>query len=123
MENNGLKISRGNTEHLKQQGTLIRLGCRYARRQKLSTCQQSVLQISWINAIKDVECRVAEAWSKWTELNGVMICDKKIPTKLKILIHQTVIRPTSLYGCETWPMSVKYEKRVATTEMKIVQWG
>ena len=52
-----------------------------------------------------------------------MICDKKIPTKLKLLIYQTVIRPTLLYGCETWPMSVKDEKRMATAEMRMVQWA
>ena len=52
-----------------------------------------------------------------------MICDKKIPTKLKLLIYQTVIRPTLLYGCETWPMSVKDEKRMATTEMRMVRWA
>ena len=33
--------------------------------------------------------------------------EKTIPTKLKLLIYQTVIRPTLLYRCETWPMSVK----------------
>ena len=70
---------------------------------------------------KDAENRVANAWSKWRELDGV-ICDKKVPTKLKILIYQTVIRPTLLYGCETWPMSVKDERRMATTEMRMVRW-
>ena len=66
--------------------------------------------------------RVAKTWSKWRELSGV-ICDKKVPTKLKILIYQTVIRPTLLYGCETWPMSVKDEKCMATTEMRTVRWA
>ena len=73
-------------------------------------------------ASKDVDNRVTKTWSKWRELSGV-ICDKKIPTKLKILIYQTVIRPTLLYGCETWPMSVKDEKRMATTEMRMVRWA
>ena len=73
-------------------------------------------------ASKDVENRVTKAWSKWRELSGV-ICDKKIPTKLKLLVYQTVIRPTLLYGCETWPMSVKDEKRMATTEMRMVRWA
>ena len=45
------------------------------------------------------------------------------PSKLKLLIYQTVIRPTLLYGCETWPMSVKDEKRMATTEMRMVRWA
>ncbi len=60
---------------------------------------------------KDVDNGVTKASSKWRELSGV-ICDKKVPTKLKILIYQTVIQPTLLYGCETWPMSVlRDEKR------------
>ena len=65
---------------------------------------------------------LAKAWSKWRELSGA-ICDKKVPTKLKILIYQSVIRPTLLYGCETWPMSVKDERRTATTEMTMVRWA
>ena len=62
-------------------------------------------------ASKEMDNRVTKALSKWRELSGV-ICDKKSPTKLKLLIYHTVIRPTLLYGCETWPMSVKYEKRI-----------
>ena len=42
-------------------------------------------------ASKDAESRVAKAWSKWRELTGV-ICDKKVPTKMKLLIYLTVIR-------------------------------
>ena len=34
-----------------------------------------------------------------------------------------MIRPTLRYGCETWPMSVKDEKRMATTEMRMVRWA
>ena len=69
-----------------------------------------------------MENRVANAWSKWTELSGV-ICDKKVPTKLKILIYQTVIRPTLLYGCETWSMPVKDERRTSTTDMTMMRWA
>ena len=38
---------------------------------------------------------------------------------MKLLIYQTVIRPTLLYGCET----MKDEKRMATTEMRVVRWA
>ena len=78
-----------------------------------------------INFIIGLPCgmvEMAKAWSKWRELSGV-ICDKKIPTKLKLLIYHTVIRPTLLYGCETWPMSVKDEKRMTTTEMRMARWA
>ena len=50
-----------------------------------------------------------------------MICNKKIPTKLKLLIYQTVLRPTMLYGCETWPMSVKDGRQIL--EWCDGQWG
>ena len=70
-------------------------------------------------ARKDVGTRVTKAWSKWIELSGV-ICDKKMPTKMKLMVYQIVIRPSLLYGCETWPMSVKYEKRMATTDTRMV---
>ena len=41
--------------------------------------------------------------------------------KLKLLIYQTVVRPTLLYGCETLPMSVKDKKPMATTEIRMVR--
>ena len=63
---------------------------------------------------------VANAWSKWRDLIGV-IFDKKVPTIMKVLIYQTVVRLTLLYGCETWTMSVKDEKRMTATEM--VRWA
>ena len=44
-----------------------------------------------------------------------MISDKKMSTKMNVLIYKTVVRPTLLYGCETWSMSVKDKKRKATT--------
>ena len=47
---------------------------------------------------------------EWT---GLSILQAEAPD----IIYQTVIRPTLLYGCETWPLPVKDEKRLATTEM------
>ena len=73
-------------------------------------------------ASKEVDSRVAKAWSKWRELSGV-ICDKKVATKLKLMIYQTVIRPTLLDGCEPWSMSVRDDKRMATTVMRMVRWA
>ena len=40
----------------------------------------------------DIEGRVPAAWRKWREVAGV-VCDKKMPIKLKVKIHSTVIRP------------------------------
>ena len=71
-------------ENMKQQGTLIRLGCRYRETEMVNS--PSVQSFKYLGstidrgggASKVVENRVTKAWSKWQELSGV-ICDKKIP--------------------------------------------
>ena len=126
MEKNGLKVSRAKTEYLQttEDTDPVRMK-KYMKTEmvNLPTVQSFKYFGSTIDrgggASKDVDNRVTKAWSKWRELSGE-ICDKKIPTKLKLLIYQTVIRPTLLYGWKTWPMSVKDEK-MATTEMRMVQ--
>ena len=107
MEKNGLKVSRAKTEHLQTPGDTdpVRMK-RYNETEMVNFKYIGSTIYRGGGASKDVENRVTKAWSKWRELSGV-ICDKKIPTKLKLLVYQTVIRPTLLYGCETWPMSVK----------------
>ena len=128
MEKNGLKVSRAKTEHLQttRDTDPVRMK-RYMETEivNLPTIQSFKYLGSTIDrgggASKGVDNIVTKAGSKWRELSGV-ICDKKITTKVKLLIYQTVmIRPTLLYGCETWPMSVKDEKRMATTEMRMVR--
>ena len=86
MEKNGLKVSRAKR-------------CMDTEMVNLPTVQSFKYLGSTIDrgrgASKDVDNRVTKAWSKWRELSGV-ICDKKIPTKLMLLIYQTVIRPPLL---------------------------
>ena len=56
----------------------------------------------------DCKNRVRPAWNKWREVTGV-ICDKKVPVKIKHKIYKTVIRPTMTYGAECWTMKKKDE--------------
>ena len=63
----------------------------------------------------DCKNRVRLAWNKWREVTGV-ICDKKVPVKLKHKIYKTVIRPTMTYGAECWTMKKKDEMLMNKTE-------
>ena len=69
----------------------------------------------------DCKNRVRLAWNKWRQVTGV-ICDKKVPVKLKHKIYKTVIRPTMTYGAECWTMKKKDEMMMNNTEMRMLRW-
>ena len=51
---------------------------------------------------EDVSHRIKAGWMKWRQASGVL-CDKKVPQKLKGKFYRTAIRPAMLYGAECWP--------------------
>jgi hypothetical protein len=76
---------------------------------------------------QEVAKRKECAWNWWRELAGIL-CDRKIPTILKVLLYKTAIRPALTYGNVTWPLTQKLEDMIGSTEMKmlrylhIIQW-
>ncbi|GER37199.1 ABC transporter B family member 1 [Striga asiatica] len=52
----------------------------------------------------DVRHRIAASWLKWRQASGVL-CDKRVPQRLKGKFYRTAIRSAMLYGAE-WIESV-----------------
>ncbi|PAV62044.1 hypothetical protein WR25_11506 [Diploscapter pachys] len=50
-------------------------------------------------SLSAVKGRIDAAWLKWRQCSGVL-CDRKMPTKLKSRIYRTVVRPVALYGSQ-----------------------
>jgi hypothetical protein len=48
---------------------------------------------------EDVRHRISAAWLKWRQASGVL-CDKKVPQKLKSKFYRTAIRSAMLDGAE-----------------------
>jgi hypothetical protein len=48
---------------------------------------------------EDLSHRIKANWSKWRKVSGVL-CDPRVPLKLKGKFYRTVIRPAMLYGAE-----------------------
>ena len=48
---------------------------------------------------EDVSHRIKAGWMKWHQASGVL-CDKRVPQKLKGKFYRTTIRPAMLYGVE-----------------------
>ena len=65
--------------------------------------------------------RVGAGWGNWKKCSGVL-CDRRMPVKLKGKVYKTVIRPAMLYGAETWATTKRQEKQIEGTEMRMLRW-
>ena len=57
----------------------------------------------------DVNNRVKVAWATWREVSGV-VCDKKMPIKLKDKIYKTIVKPAVIYGSKCWAVKKTIHK-------------
>ena len=58
---------------------------------------------------------------KWREMSRV-VCDKKMPNKLKCKIHRTIMRPVLMCGSECWTMRKREEDLMRRSEMRMLRW-
>ena len=128
LEDVGLKVSRSKTEYLppKDSSDNIRLkeydGPAHATLPQRTTFKYLGTTIHQEGGCKaEVQVRIGRAWDKWRELTGVL-CDRKVPQKLKVLIYKTVIRPVLLYGAETWPLTDYLAERFSVCEMRMLRY-
>ncbi|KAG5632518.1 hypothetical protein H5410_004235 [Solanum commersonii] len=65
--------------------------------------------------------RIGVAWMKWRLASGVL-CDKKIPPRLKGKFYRVVVRPALLYGAECWPVKNAHVQKIHVAEMRMLRW-
>jgi len=49
------------------------------------------------------------------------LLSKKLELKLKIKIYRTIIFPVVLYGCETWSLTLREERRLTVFENRVLR--
>ncbi|XP_064107526.1 uncharacterized protein LOC135216288 [Macrobrachium nipponense] len=69
---------------------------------------------------QEVRHRIQAGWNNRRSASGVL-CDKKVPLKLKGKFHRTVFRPAMLHGTLTASMR-KTEKKMDVAEMRMLRW-
>ncbi|KAL5150901.1 Mediator of DNA damage checkpoint protein 1 [Glycine soja] len=69
----------------------------------------------------DVNHRIQAGWMKWRKTSGVL-CDAKVPIKLKGKFYRTAVRPAILYGTECWAVKSQHENKVGVAEMRMLRW-
>ena len=69
----------------------------------------------------EVTQRVSPAWRNWKGCSAVL-CDCRMPVKLKGKVYTTVARPALLDGADTWATTRRQEARLEVTEMRLLRW-
>jgi hypothetical protein len=70
---------------------------------------------------EDVSHRIKAGWLKWCQASGVL-CDPRVPLKLKCKFYRTAIRPVMLYGVECWSTKRRRVQQLNVAEMRMLRW-
>ena len=65
--------------------------------------------------------RLSAAWVNGKRCSGVL-CDRRMPVKLRGEVYKIVVRPALLYGAETWATTRGQEARLEVNEMRLLRW-
>jgi hypothetical protein len=108
LEAKGFRLSRSKTEYMKcdcsattQEEGDVRLDGQVVPKKDTFRYLRSMLQKNG-DIDEDVSHRIKGGWLKWCQASGVL-CDPRVPLKLKGKFYRTAIQPAMLYGAECWP--------------------
>ena len=71
---------------------------------------------------RDVKKRVQAGWNGWRKVSGV-ICDRRLPARVKEKVYSLVVRLAIMYGLETVAVTKKQEKEMEVAEMKNLRFS
>jgi hypothetical protein len=69
-----------------------------------------------------VRARIKSAWAKWRQVTGIL-CDRRMPVKLKGKIYKTVVRPVAMFGSACYPITSNLERAFHAMEMRMLRWS
>ena len=127
LESRGLRLSRSKTEYLRcefsgvggDNGEVTMDGVVVPRVENFKYLGSIVEEGGDID--DDISHRIRVGWQKWRKAAGVL-CDKKIPFRLKGRVYRMVIRPALLYGAECWQIKKTQVQRLMVAEMRMIRW-
>jgi hypothetical protein len=127
LESKGFRISKTKTEYIRCDfGTTISedgdvsLGGQVVPKKDTFRYLGSMLQRDG-DIDEEVSHRIKAGRMKWRQASGVL-CDKRVPQKLKDKFYRIAIRPAMLYGAECWPTKRRYIQELSVAEMCMLRW-
>ena len=125
LEKRGLKVSRAKTEYLcinkKRDLPPIKIGDDDLPEVQDFKYLGSIIEQSG-SCTKEVKKRIQAGWSSWRNTTGIL-CDKRVPVKVKGKLYKTMVRPAMLYGLETAALTCSLERKMQVAEMRMLRWS
>ena len=71
---------------------------------------------------REVKKRVQAGWNGWRRMSGV-ICDRRVPARVKGKVYRVAVRPAMLYGLETMVLMKRQEAEMEVAELKMLRFS
>ena len=125
MERTGIKVSRSKTEYLcingKNDKKTVKMEDAKVPRVKEFKYLGSTVQESG-SCEREVNKRVQAGWNGWRKVSGV-VCDRRLPAKVKEKVYSSVVRLAMVYGLETVAVAKKQVEEMEVAEMKMLRFA
>ena len=126
LESKGLKVNREKAEHMESRWKGEQEGVSRVRLQGVLLNKEK--EFRYLGAYveeggeldREVERKAQAGWCKWREASGIL-CDKRMPLKLKGKYYSTVVRPVMTYASECWAVKKSHVQKLSVTEMKMLR--
>ena len=71
---------------------------------------------------REVKKRLQAGWNGWRRVSGV-ICDRRLPARVKGKVYSSVIRPRMVYGLKTVAITKKQVEEMEVAEIKMLRFA
>ena len=71
---------------------------------------------------REVKKRVQAGWNGWRRMSGV-ICDRRVPARVKGKVYKVAVRPVMLYRLETVALTKRQEAEMEVAELKMLRFS
>ena len=71
---------------------------------------------------REVKKRVQAGWNEWRRVSGV-ICDRRLPARVKGKVYSSVVRPAMVYGLETVAVTKKKMEEMKVAKIKMLRFA
>ena len=71
---------------------------------------------------REVKKRVQAGWNGWRRISRV-ICERRLPARVKGKVYSSVVRPAMVYGLETLAVTKKQVEEMKVAEMKMLRFA